>query len=79
MDRDEQDNQYVIVTDEDTSEDISSGGLYPYDPTKSDIDVREDPQTVFELMRKYDNGKLIIDPDFQRNVVWAPEQKSQCF
>jgi Protein of unknown function DUF262 len=77
MDRDEQDNQYIIVTDEDTSEDISSGGLYPYDPTKSDIDVREDPQSVFELMRKYDNGKLIIDPDFQRNVVWELEQKSQ--
>ena len=73
-----QDNN-VIVTDEDTIEEDSgnSGGLYPYDPTKADIDIREDPQTVFELMRKYDNGKLIIDPDFQRNVVWKSQQKSQ--
>lgn len=66
----------VIVTDEDTAEE-DSGGLYPYDPTQADIDIREDPQTVFELMRKYDNEKLIIDPDFQRNRVWKLDQKSK--
>ncbi|MDF5726428.1 MAG: DUF262 domain-containing protein [Rhizonema sp. PD37] len=69
----------VIVTDEDTVEEEKgdNGGLYPYDPTKADIDIREDPQTVFELMRKYDNRRLIIDPDFQRNLVWKLEQKSK--
>ncbi|MBD2482491.1 DUF262 domain-containing protein [Planktothrix sp. FACHB-1365] len=69
----------VIETDEDTAEEDSgdSGGLYPYDPTQADIDIREDPQTVFELLRKYDNGKLITDPDFQRNVVWELENKSK--
>ena len=69
----------VIKTDEDTAEEDSgdSSGLYPYDPTKADIDIREDPQTIFELLRKYDNGKLIIEPDFQRNVVWKPDQKSK--
>lgn len=78
MDSEVQDSD-VIVTDEDTAQEDSGdhGGLYPYDPTKADIDIREDPQTVFELMRKYDNGKLIIDPDFQRNLVWKPEQKSK--
>lgn len=67
----------IIITDEDTPEDEDSGGLYPYDPTKEDIDIREDPQTVFELIRKYKQGKLIIDPDFQRNLVWGIEQKSR--
>jgi hypothetical protein len=69
----------VIETDEDTAEEDSgdSGGLYPYDPTKADIDIREDPQTVFELLRKYDNGKLITDPDFQRNVIWDLQKQSQ--
>jgi hypothetical protein len=78
MDDQLQDND-VIEKDEDTAEEDrgDSGGLYPYDPTKADIDIREEPQTVFELMRKYDNGKLIIDPDFQRNLVWKPEQKSK--
>ena len=69
----------VIKTDEDTAEEDSgdSSGLYPYDPTEADIDIREEPQTIFELLRKYDNGKLIIEPEFQRNRVWKPDQKSK--
>ena len=69
----------VIKTDKDTAEEDSgdSGGLYPYDPTEADIDIREDPQTIFELLRKYDNGRLIIDPDFQRNLVWELDKKSK--
>lgn len=66
----------VIKTDDDTAEE-DSGGLYPYDPTEADIDIREEPQTIFELLRKYDNGRLIIDPEFQRNRVWKPKQKSE--
>jgi uncharacterized protein with ParB-like and HNH nuclease domain len=68
----------VIETDDDTlEEDQGEEGLYPYDPTEADIDIREDPQTVFELMRKYNNGKLIIEPDFQRNLVWERIQQSK--
>lgn len=71
-------SDYVIETDDDTlEEDQGEEGLYPYDPTEADIDIREDPQTVFELMRKYDNGKLIIEPDFQRNLVWERTQQSK--
>ncbi|BDI20263.1 hypothetical protein ANSO36C_60650 [Nostoc cf. commune SO-36] len=78
MDIEVQDSD-VIEKDEDTVEEDRSdnGGLYPYDPTTADIDIREDPQTVFELMRKYNNNKLIIDPDFQRNLVWTPQKKSK--
>ena len=71
-------SDYVIETDDDTlEEDQGEEGLYPYDPTEADIDIREDSQTVFELMRKYDNGKLIIEPDFQRNLVWKRTQQSK--
>jgi len=71
-------SDYVIETDDDTlEEDQGEEGLYPYDPTEADIDIREDSQTVFELMRKYDNGKLIIEPDFQRNLVWERTQQSK--
>ncbi|WP_027404467.1 DUF262 domain-containing protein [Aphanizomenon flos-aquae] len=78
MDEELQDSD-VIEKDEDTAEEDRDdyGGLYPYHPNAADIDIREEPQTIFELMRKYDNGKLIIDPDFQRNLVWKPEQKSK--
>ena len=54
--------------DQDTEEE---GGLYPYDPTKEDIDVREEAQTVYELViRKWEKGLVRIDPEFQRNFVW---------
>jgi hypothetical protein len=69
----------VIKTDEDTAKEDSgdSGGLYSYDPTQADIYIREEHQTIFDLLRKYDNGKLIIQPDFQRNVVWELDKKSK--
>jgi len=69
-------NSDVIETSEDT-EDEGKTGLYPYDPTQADIDIRESPHSIFELMRKYNDGRLIIDPDFQRNLVWKPIQKSK--
>ena len=69
----------VIKTDEDTAEEDSgnSSGLYPYEPTQADIDIREEPQTIFYLLRKYDNGKLITEPDFHRNVVGELDKKSK--
>lgn len=63
--------------DTDDEEGIGAEGLYPYDPTTSDIDIKEDPQSVFQLMRKYDQGNLVIDPEFQRKLVWKPEQQSK--
>jgi len=68
-----QSNDDVIVTTDEAEE--GKGGLYPYDPTQADIDIRETPHSIFEMMRKYDDDRLVIDPDFQRNLVWKPEQK----
>jgi len=51
--------------------------LYPYDPSFSDIEMLETPFTVFEYLRKYKQGKIIIQPDFQRNLVWTNEKKSR--
>jgi len=73
-------NEEILEFDAQTdAEEISANdGLYPYDPTKADIDIREEPQTVYELVvRKYDQNKLALDPDFQRNLVWKKEQKSR--
>jgi uncharacterized protein with ParB-like and HNH nuclease domain len=57
---------------------LDEGGLYPYDPTSTDIDIREEPQTIYELIvRKYDQGKVIISPNFQRGFVWTKKQMSQ--
>lgn len=67
----------VIETDEDTldEDDNGKGSIYPYDPSKSDIDIREEPQTVHELVvRKWDRD-LIQMPDFQRKYVWKIDQQ----
>jgi len=71
-------NDKVIEIDEDTSEQdkITERGLYPYNPAINDIDLKEDPMSVFQYIRKYKQDQLIIDPDFQRNFVWKPKQKS---
>lgn len=66
-----------IVDDEDTqdTETFDSGSIYPYDMPK-EVDIREDPHSVYEWLRKLSRKMLIIDPEFQRNLVWKPKQKS---
>ena len=68
----------VIETDEDTIiEDKNDGGLYPYDPAYSDIEIGETPFSIFEYLRQLEKGKIVIQPDFQRNQVWNNTQKSK--
>ena len=67
-----------IVDDEDTREADTlkdTGSIYPYDMPK-EVDIREDHLTIFEWLRKLNRKQLIIDPEFQRNLVWKLEQKS---
>lgn len=73
-------NDDVIETDEDTPEEYTdeNAGLYPYDPLQKDIDIRENPYSIFELKRRCDQKKIILDPEFQRNPnVWNQDQKSK--
>ena len=69
-------NDVVIETSED-AEDEGIGKLYPYDPTKADIDIREIAHTIFDLVRKHENGRLIVESEFHRKLVWKLEQKSR--
>jgi uncharacterized protein with ParB-like and HNH nuclease domain len=69
----------IIERDEQTAEQ-DKGDLvkaYPYDPTKTDIDIQEKPMSIYQFMRLYDQKRLIIDPEYQRNLVWKLEQKSR--
>jgi len=66
----------IIVTDEDTkNEDVYENG-YPYEMPE-EVDIREDHMSVFEWLRKIQQGKLILDPEFQRKLVWSADQKSK--
>ncbi len=71
----------LIEDDADTrEEDLHDGSLYPctreLDISEVEVDVSESPFSVFELKRQYEKDKLIINPEFQRNMVWKPGQMS---
>jgi Protein of unknown function DUF262 len=68
----------LIIEKDSQTQNIDQGDLvYTYDPLKISLGIREDPQTVFQIVRKHTQKNLIIDPDFQRNAVWKEEQKSR--
>lgn len=64
-------NDGDVEFDEDTRD-----GIYPID-IEDTIDIKDDKFSVFEYIRKVNDGKIIMNPDFQRNEVWTIEQKSQ--
>lgn len=53
--------------------DDEEGTLYP----NMSIKIDKDQYSVFEIKRKYDRGKICMDPSFQRNFVWNGKQKSE--
>ena len=57
-------------------EDESEEGVYPANYSQ-ELDIKEDKFSVFELIRKITQDKVIMNPDFQRNLVWKQYQKSQ--
>jgi len=69
----------IIETDEDTliEDQIDDGGsIYPYDPINENIEIPENPFSVFEYLRQLNKGKINVNPDFQRNKVWVKKQQS---
>lgn len=65
------DDAGTIYYNEDKNEDEDS--IYPA------ANIKIDPAqfSIFELKRRYDRGKVKLDPDFQRNYVWKNKQKSE--
>lgn len=47
------------------------------DLLKLEIDVREDPFSIHELVRMIDGGRLILAPEFQRREVWDDTRRSR--
>lgn len=76
MEDDEKKNKEIIELDSDTIDD-SRSSLYPYEPTLNDLDMSVEQFSVFEYLRQKDKGKIITQPDFQRNLVWKDRSKSK--
>ncbi len=48
-------------------------GDYPLDS----VFVRTETRTVSSVVERIENHRYILDPDFQRDFVWAPEKQSK--
>lgn len=68
--------KYVLNDGETEYDDDAKDGIYPID-IEDTIDIKDDKFSVFEYIRKVNDGKIVMNPDFQRNEVWTIEQKSQ--
>lgn len=68
-------DKYVLI--DDIAEDLENReSIYPLN-YKETLDISEDKFSVFEYLRKIKSGKIQMNPDFQRNIVWKPKQKSR--
>lgn len=72
---DKSDNKYRIIDNADDDSEKQES-IYPlsYHDT---LDISEDKYSVFEYLRKIRSGKIKLNPNFQRGVVWKQVQKSR--
>jgi hypothetical protein len=56
-------------------DDAEDSGLgdYPIDT----LLIRKETRTVFDVVRRIGTGGFVLNPDFQRDFVWAPEKQSK--
>src|SRR5208337_257752 len=47
----------------------------PFDASK--IKVDREPMSVFQVLRKIAFNEIILNPEFQRNLVWDPIRRSR--
>ena len=78
----EKEEKIIDLEDYDTVEVQTDGFKKTEDTNKDDypnlsIKIEQAQYSIFELKRRYDQGKICIDPDFQRNDVWTMRQKSE--
>jgi len=51
----------------------ASLGEYPIDT----VLIRNENRTVFDVLRRIEKGNYILDPDFQRDFIWAQDKQSK--
>lgn len=71
----QKDGLICIRLDESEYDDEQSDSIYPMN-SDAEMNVREEKMSVFEYLRKIDRGLIVMNPDFQRHLVWKNSQKS---
>ena len=71
-----EEGKYILNDGEIEYDDDAKDSIYPMNIEDS-VDIKDDKFSVFEYIRKVNDQKIVMNPDFQRNEVWSKEQKSQ--
>ena len=66
------DQKYEISNEEEEEEDSSD-----YPSLDDNVNINTDKNSIFDYIRRLKEGRIFLSPDFQRHVVWKPEQKSR--
>ena len=72
--RDQQPGQPV---DYDEPEGLDSGNGYWGDYPIDDLLIRDERRTIFDIIRRIDQGAYVMDPDFQRDFIWDKGKQSK--
>ena len=52
---------------------VASWGDYPLDAMM----IRNENRTVYDVIRRIDEGRYVMDPDFQRDFIWPDQKQSK--
>ena len=70
----------TVLTDSNTEEieglekvEDASWGDYPIDT----VLIRNENRTVHDVLRRIEQGSFVMDPDFQRDFIWADGKQSK--
>jgi hypothetical protein len=63
-------------SEEEKNKDLTEKSQY-YDPLEVEINIQDDPQSIFQYVRMMKAERIKTDPEYQRNLVWKDEQKSR--
>ena len=67
------DRSSVDMELEGLDEESASWGDYPLD----DILIRHESRTIHDVVRRIDQSKYVMNPDFQRDFIWTEEMQSK--
>lgn len=65
----------ILELDKDDAIDLKASPEEPY--SFNYLDLNEQPWSIYQYLRKIDLGKIIIQPEFQRNFIWDSTRKSR--
>lgn len=72
-----EENELILEEDEEREQDKLEYDGDDGVPMFESVRVSKKDFSIYELHRKYNNGQLILDPDFQRRNVWKSKQKNE--